>query len=174
MLGCVYTICLYGRIEISCTFPSPVSPCTPSVLICCIRLLCDWSFRLRHRIANIYCFVASYLFSLWYDWFFWRCPVLLLGVTPWEFFTSVLAEGLSLKFKWQHVSWTLLSITAVLNNVVVLMVSTRPPTSKSSSPINNPLVNVPKVILFHTNNKLYSFKFWYRIIIISLTDLFDS
>ena len=42
--GCAYTICLYGRIEISCTFPSwspcrpsRVSPCTPSVLICCIR-----------------------------------------------------------------------------------------------------------------------------------------
>ena len=45
LLGCAYTICLYGRIEISCTFPSG-SPCrpnrvlpyTPSVLICCIRL----------------------------------------------------------------------------------------------------------------------------------------
>ena len=46
--GCAYTICLYSRIEISCIFPSGspcrpsrVSPCTPSVLICCIRLLCD-------------------------------------------------------------------------------------------------------------------------------------
>ena len=53
VLGCVYTICLYGRIEISSTFPSGspfrlsrVSPYTPSVLICSIRLLCDWSFRL--------------------------------------------------------------------------------------------------------------------------------
>ena len=74
MPGCAYTICWYGRIEISCTFPcgspcrtSRVSPCTPSVQICCIRLLCDWSFRLCHFIAYIYCFVASYLFSLWYD-----------------------------------------------------------------------------------------------------------
>ena len=33
---------------------------------------------------------------------------------------------------------------AVLNNVVVWMVSTRLPTSKSSSPFNNPLVTVPK------------------------------
>ena len=40
--------------------------------------------------------------------------------------------------------WTLLSILAVLNNAVVLMVSTRPPTSKSSKPFNNPLVIVPK------------------------------
>ena len=43
------------------------------------------------------------------------------------------------------ISMTLLSILAVLNNVVVWMVSTRPPTSKSSSPFNNPLVTVPKV-----------------------------
>ena len=43
-----------------------------------------------------------------------------------------------------QVFWTLLSILAVLNNVVVLMVSTRPPTSKSSSPFRNPLVTGPK------------------------------
>ena len=43
-----------------------------------------------------------------------------------------------------QVSRTLLSILAVLNNAVAWMVSTRPPTSKSSSPINNPLVTVPK------------------------------
>ena len=40
---------------------------------------------------------------------------------------------------------TLLSILSVLNNVVVWMVSTRPPTSKSSSPFSNPLVIVQKV-----------------------------
>ena len=38
---------------------------------------------------------------------------------------------------------TLLSILAVLNNAVVWMVSTSPPTSKSSSPFSNPLVTVP-------------------------------
>ena len=42
-----------------------------------------------------------------------------------------------------QVSRTLLGILAVLNNVV-WMVSTRPPTSKSSSPFSNPLVTVPK------------------------------
>ena len=42
-----------------------------------------------------------------------------------------------------QVSRTLLSILAVLNNVVLWMVSTRPPTSKSSSPFSNPLVTVP-------------------------------
>ena len=44
-----------------------------------------------------------------------------------------------------QVSRTLLSILAVLNNAVVWMVSTRPPTSKSSSPFSNPLVTVPNV-----------------------------
>ena len=43
-----------------------------------------------------------------------------------------------------QVSRTLLSIQAVLNNSVVRMVSTRPPTSKSSSLFNNPLVTIPK------------------------------
>ena len=42
-----------------------------------------------------------------------------------------------------QVSRTFLSILAVLNNAVVWMVSTRPPTSKSSSPFSNPLVTVP-------------------------------
>ena len=42
-----------------------------------------------------------------------------------------------------QVSRTLLSILAILNNAVVWMVSTRPPTSKSSSPFSNPLVTVP-------------------------------
>ena len=42
-----------------------------------------------------------------------------------------------------QVSRTLLSILAVLNDAVVWMVFTRPPTSKSSS-FSNPLVTVPK------------------------------
>ena len=45
--------------------------------------------------------------------------------------------------KSSQVSRTLLSILAVLNNAVVRMVSTRPPTSKSSSPFSNHLVTVP-------------------------------
>ena len=64
--------------------------------------------------------------------------------TPWEFFTLVLADGLSLEFERQQVSRTLLSILAVLNNIVAWMVSTAPPTSKSSSPFNNPLMTEPK------------------------------
>ena len=46
--------------------------------------------------------------------------------------------------KTPQVSRTLRSILTVLNNAVVWMVSTRPPTSKSFSPFNNPLVAVPK------------------------------
>ena len=42
-----------------------------------------------------------------------------------------------------QVSRTRLSILAVLSNAVVWIVSTRPPTSKSSRPFNNPLVTVP-------------------------------
>ena len=55
-------------------------------------------------------------------------------------------------FRWRlsdskspQVSTTLLSILAVFNNAVVWMVSTRPPTSKSSCPFSNPLVTVPNV-----------------------------
>ena len=43
-----------------------------------------------------------------------------------------------------QVSRILLSILAVLNDVVVWMVSTRPSTSKSSRPFSNPLVTIPK------------------------------
>ena len=43
-----------------------------------------------------------------------------------------------------RVSRTRLRILAVLSNAVIWRVSTRPPTSKSSKPFNNPLVIVPK------------------------------
>ena len=61
-----------------------------------------------------------------------------------SFFTSALIDGLSLKFKREHVSRTLLSILAVLNKAVVWMVSTSPIISKSSSPFNNHSVSVPR------------------------------
>ena len=59
-----------------------------------------------------------------------------------------------------QVSRTLLSILAVLNNVVVWMVSTRPPTSKSSSPFNNSFVtvqNAPITIGIIVTSMFYSF-----------------
>ena len=54
-------------------------------------------------------------------------------------FHSSLSDSKSLQ-----VSRTLLSILAVFNNAVVRMVSTRPPTSKSSRPFNNTLVTAPE------------------------------
>ena len=64
-----------------------------------------------------------------------------------EFFTSALADGLLLELsesKSPQVSRTRLRILAVISKAVVWIVSTRPPTSKSSRPFNNPLVIVPK------------------------------
>ena len=49
------------------------------------------------------------------------------------------------KSKSPQVSRTFTSILVVLNNAVVWMVSTPPPTFKSSSSFSNPLVTVPKV-----------------------------
>ena len=46
--------------------------------------------------------------------------------------------------KSSQVSRTRLRILTVLSNAVVWIVSTRPPTSKSSRPFNKPLVIVPK------------------------------
>ena len=43
-----------------------------------------------------------------------------------------------------QVIWILFSILAFVNNAEVWMVSTRPPTSKSSSPFNNPSMTVPR------------------------------
>ena len=56
-----------------------------------------------------------------------------------------------------QVSVTLLSILAVLNSAVVWMVSTRSPTSKSSSPFNNPLVTVWK----SSNHDWYNHYYYY-------------
>ena len=46
------------------------------VLIYCIQLICDRSFRLYHQITCI-CFVASYLFWLWYYKSWWHYFVFL-------------------------------------------------------------------------------------------------
>ena len=77
-----------------------------------------------------------------HDWRLGRGSICDIIFHSLELFTSAIADGFSLKLsdsKSPQVSW----ILAVLNNAVVWMVSTRPPTSKSSSPFNNPLVTVP-------------------------------
>ena len=65
---------------------------------------------------------------------------------PWSFShqRQLMVFHWSLSDSKSQVSSTLLSILAVLNNVIVWMVSSRPPTSKSTSPFSNPLVTVPK------------------------------
>ena len=56
-----------------------------------------------------------------------------------------------------QVSRTRLRILAVLNNAVVWIVSTCPPTSKSSRPFNNPLVIVSKAPITIGTFMFYSF-----------------
>ena len=56
-----------------------------------------------------------------------------------------------------QVSRTRLRILAVLSNAVVWIVSTRPPTSKSSKPFNNRLVILPNAPI--TTGKIVTFMF---------------
>ena len=86
----------------------------------------------------------------------------LLLFTLLEFFSSVSADGFSLEFEWQQVSLNFQdssqdSYNAVLSNAVIWIVSTRPPTSKSSRPFNNPLVIVPNAPI--TNGTMVTFMF---------------
>ena len=90
---------------------------------------------------------------LWFEFFRWSPvpPIYFPGL--WRSFQG---QQLQYYYRYLHFQWslsdskspkvsrTLLSILAVLNNAVIWMVSTRPPTSKSSSPFNNPLATVPK------------------------------
>ena len=75
-----------------------------------------------------------------------------------------------------QVSRTLLSILAVLNNLIVWMVSIRPLTSKSSSPFNNHLGTVPKApitistivtFIFHR----FFFQFSSKVVVLTLFSL---
>ena len=77
-----------------------------------------------------------------------------------------------------QVSRTLLSIQTVLNNTVVWMVSTRPPTSKSSNPFNSPLVTVPNApitigiivtFIFHSFFLIGIFNFKVEVLILLFT-----
>ena len=76
------------------------------------------------------CFSSDFCFQLFFYYYY-----SLIRVFHWTLSDS----------KSPQVSRTLLNILAVINNAVVWMVSTCPPTSKSSSPFSNPLVTVPNV-----------------------------
>ena len=89
-----------------------------------------------------------------------------------------------------QVSRTRLSILAVLSNAVVWIVSTRPPTSKSFRPFNNPVVTVPNapitigtiiIFTFHSffsslarSRYLSFFSLSFRFIIIIIISLLAS
>ena len=75
-----------------------------------------------------------------------------------------------------QVSRTLLSILAVFNNAIVWMVSTRPPTSKSSRPFNNPLLTVPKapitigtIVTFMFHSFFFQFSSKIKVLILLFT-----
>ena len=141
----------------------PKAPITIGIIV---TIVFHSFFKSLARSMYLSFFSHSFSFILWSA----RTLLLLLLLllfTPLEFFTSVLADGsllLLLLFRVFHisVSWwfftgvwvtaslhkssrTLLSILAVLSNAVIWIVSTRPPTSKSSRPFNHSLVIVLKV-----------------------------
>ena len=76
--------------------------------------------------------ISYFLLGSYYHFYYLFIRVFHISVSWWSF-TGVWA------------SRTLLSILVVLNNVVVWMVSTPPPKSKSSSLFSNPLATVPNV-----------------------------
>ena len=70
--------------------------------------------------------------------------IIIIIIHSLELFTSAMVFHWSLSnSKSSQVSRTFLSILAVRNNAVVWIVSTRPPTFKSSSSFSNPFVTVP-------------------------------
>ena len=73
-----------------------------------------------------------------------------------------------------QVSRTRLRILAVLSNAVIWIISTRQPTSKSSRPLNNPLVIVPKAPItighFHVS-QLFQFSSKVKVLIMFFTFL---
>ena len=83
-----------------------------------------------------------YYYSYYYYYYYYSLiRVFHISVTLMVFHWS-LSDSIS-----PQDSWILLSILAVLNNIVVWMVYTCPPTSKSSSPFSNPLVTVPRALI---------------------------
>ena len=90
-----------------------------------LLLCCDWSiFALIRLVIIIIIIIMIWVFNISISW------LSFTGV--WETASLLKSPGL------------FSSILAVFNNAVVWMVSTLPPTSKSSRPFNNPLVTVPK------------------------------
>ena len=112
------------------------------------------SFLSPHSLLLLFCCILSILALIW------LVLILLLLFTHYSFSHQrklVVLQWSLRNSKSPRASNTLLSIQVVFNNAVVWMVSTRPPTSKSSRPFNNPLVNMPKALI--TNGIILTFMF---------------
>ena len=95
------------------------------VILCTISTIC----RLKYLYS---CFSSDFCFLVF------CCRSIIITIY------SLRVFHITVSWWFPQFSRTLFSILAVLNNTVVWMVSSRPPTSKSSSPFNNPLLTVPK------------------------------
>ena len=89
-----------------------------------------FSFQVQVFVAIFYLFIIIIIYSL--------------RVFPIRFSWWFLSWWLLSENKSPQVSRILLSILGVLSNAVIWIVSTRPPSSKSSGPFNNTLVIAPK------------------------------
>ena len=104
-----------------------------------------------------FCFLGLACFKTIFIIIIYSLKVFHINVSWWSFHRS-LSDSKS-----PQVSRTLLSIMTVLNNVVVWMVSTRPPTSKSFSPFSSPLVTVPKapIIIGRIVTLMFHYYYYY-------------
>ena len=114
--------------------------------------------KIEINLSYIYIYIYIYIWGGIYSCIY--TLLLLLFYSLRVFFTSVLADGLSLKFEWSQVSRTLLSILADLSSMVVWMISIHPLISKSSSLFNNTPVIVPRapiIIGINVTSMFHSF-----------------
>ena len=105
----------------------------------------SWKNPLRIFSAKIFssrCLFHSPGFHYYYYYYYYY--YLLFWSFSHQNYLMVLHWSLS-DSKSLQVSSILHSILAVLSNAIICIVSTRPPTSMSSRPFNNPLVIAPKV-----------------------------
>ena len=85
---CIYHLLVWSNLNflhISYWITSPTQSCLALYSFCAdlLHSLIMWLIVSSLSPHTYICyFVASYLFSLWYDWFLWCCPVLLLGEIP--------------------------------------------------------------------------------------------
>ena len=78
---CIYHLFIWSNLNflhISQRTTLPTQSCRVLYSICANLLHSLIMWLMVSSQSPIYYFVASYLFSLWYDWFLWRCFVLLL------------------------------------------------------------------------------------------------